>query len=122
MTLIDMRFAPAARCARGFDEFLAPESNCVDWTGDLAGSRLALSRPRLRRLTALSPSAHRSGWLSMRSVGDRARLDRAGQLRAWRAGSHFWRRASIVLRMTISLRMQAMMATLGALPLAIRRR
>ena len=33
----------------------------------------AEARPRLRRLTALTPSAHRSCRLGMRSVGDRAR-------------------------------------------------
>src|SRR3984957_21198562 len=39
-----------------------------------------------------------------------------------RLASHFWRRAIMVLRMTISLRMQATSATLGFFPLAIRRR
>ena len=44
------------------------------------------------------------------------------QLATKRVGSHFWRRAIMVLRMTMSLRMQATSATFGFFPLAIRRR
>ena len=42
------------------------------WTYDRLASRLALARHRLWRLTALTPSAHRSLWSCRRSVGDRA--------------------------------------------------
>ena len=58
---------------------------------------------------------------TMRSVEDRARKRVLAQLTAERFGFHFCRRASIVLRMMISLRMQATSATFGSFPFASRR-
>ena len=60
--------------------------------------------------------------LCVRSAAVRARDGRARQTTRYRLGSHFSPRAIIVLRMTISLRMQAINAAFGAFPLAIRRR
>src|ERR1700751_3018949 len=38
----------------------SPGSNCVEVAGCSAGSKAGAGRPRLRRLTALTPSAHQS--------------------------------------------------------------
>lgn len=59
--------------------------------------------------------------LGMRSAEVRARDRRARQATLYRFGSHSSPRAIMVLRMMISLRMQATSATFGGLPLAIRR-
>jgi len=59
--------------------------------------------------------------LGMRSAEVRARDRRARQATMYRFGSQVWPRAIMVLRMMISLRMQATIAIFGGLPLAIRR-
>ena len=80
------------------------------------------TRPRLRRLKALTPSARRSVGLACARSWTEREKDALAQFTAKRRlGSHFWPRAIIVLRMTISLRMQAISATFGSFPLAISR-
>jgi len=59
--------------------------------------------------------------LGMRSAEVRARDRLARQVTLYLFGSHVSPRAIMVLRMMISLRMQATIATFGGLPLAIRR-
>jgi len=80
------------------------------------------TRPRLRRLKALTPSARRSVGLACARSWTEREKDALAQFTAKRRlGSHFWPRAIIVLRMTTSLRMQAISATFGSFPLAISR-
>src|ERR1700761_1987924 len=56
------------------------EQPCWEKPGDRSASRLALARPRLRRLTALTPSAHRSvGFASARSRTERGGRTRSAQ-------------------------------------------
>src|SRR5260370_5691952 len=56
----------------------SPGSNCVEVDQRSAGLKAGAARPRLRRLTALTPSAHRSvGFASARS---RAEPDMARSL------------------------------------------
>ena len=100
----------------------SPGSNCIvggpvigrpqGWRG---------TRHRLRRLAALTPSAHRS--LVLHALGGVPSAECAlDQLTTKRLASHFSPRAIMMLRTTISLRMQATRATFGGLPLATRRR
>jgi hypothetical protein len=98
----------------------SPRSNCAEVDQRSAGLKAGAARHRLRRLTALTPSAPRSFWLCMRSVLDRAQGTLA-QASTQRLASHFWRRVIMTLRMLISLRMQAIRATFFSFPLATSR-
>ena len=98
----------------------SPGSNCVEVAWCSAGLKAGAVRHRLRRLSALTPSAPQSvGFPSARPRSEPGR--RARQATAWRLASHFSPRAIMMLRMTISLRMQATRATFACLPLAIKR-
>jgi hypothetical protein len=46
---------------------------------------------------------------------------RSAGLKAYRLASHFWRRSIMMLRMLISLRIQAISATFSSFPLETRR-
>lgn len=76
-------------------------------------------RRTLEQADGLDPDRSPACRLGMRSAGDRARNGARSADREAATRSHSWQRASMVLRMTISLRMQATMATFGSWPAAM---
>ncbi len=100
---------------------LVGKSNCGEVARRSAGLKAGAGAPPPAAADGLDPVRSPVCWLCMRSAEVRARDRRARQATLYFFGSHVSPRAIMVLRMMISLRMQATIATFGGLPLAISR-